>query len=53
MMDTLLSTRNRRFFLIASLVLIVCGLLALAFAFWPMKPAEVIVTLPPTLFAPP
>lgn len=53
MMAVFTSTRNRRFFLIASLVLVACGLLALAFVFWPLEPVEVIVTIPPTVFAPP
>jgi uncharacterized membrane protein len=43
----------RRLLLIASLLLVVCGLLAIGFALWPLQNAQVIATLPPTVFAPP
>lgn len=45
--------RLRRILLVAGLLLLCSGLLALAFALWPAQTAQVTATLPPTLFAPP
>lgn len=43
----------RRLLLVASLLLILCGLLAIGFALWPLQNAQVIATLAPTIFTAP
>lgn len=39
--------------LAASAALVLCGLLALAYIFWPLETSQVSATLAPTLFIPP
>jgi hypothetical protein len=44
---------TRRLLLVASLLLVLCGLLAIGFALWPLQNAQIIATIPPTIFTPP
>jgi hypothetical protein len=46
-------TRLRRILIAGSLILILIGLAALLYAFWPTPVEQVQQTLPPGLFAPP
>ncbi|MFM8320622.1 MAG: hypothetical protein ACKOC5_06860 [Chloroflexota bacterium] len=48
-----MTRRTRSLVLLAGLLLIAGGLLALGYAGWPIETARLTATLPPTLFAPP
>jgi len=48
-----MTTRLRLALFIIGLMVLLCSLAALAYAFWPVEGLEVQTTLEPTLFAPP
>lgn len=48
-----MSSQTRRLLLLTGLTLVVCGLLALGYALWPIAASQATATLAPGLFAPP
>ena len=48
-----MSTRVRVLLFSLGIVITLCSLTALVYAFWPVQAVEVQATLAPTLFAPP
>ena len=48
-----MSVRLRLAILVIGLLILVCSLAALAYAFWPVEALQVKATLAPTLFSPP